>query len=99
MEETKQSLAELWSLLRNKEEQFGLKKLSLTERDILQSIIHLQGSNKKISLDYIQKKCTHPRATFFRCLKKLRSSNFIKVTKDNEDARKSFIKVYPRYID
>ena len=50
MKETKQSLSELWSLLRNKEEQFGLNNLSLTERDILQAIIYLQGKNDNISL-------------------------------------------------
>ena len=97
MKETKQSLSELWALLRNKEEQIGLSKLSLTERDILQAIIHLQGKNDNISLDNILKKCPHPRATFFRCLKKLRSNNIIKVTKDNQDARKSFIKVYQKF--
>ena len=99
MEETKQSLSELWSLLRNKEEQFGLKKLSLTERDIFQTIIHFQGENRHVSLEDILRKCPHPRATFFRCLKKLRTNNFVKVTKDNQDARKSFIKVYPKYKD
>ena len=97
MEKTKQSLSELWSLLRNKEEQFGLKSLSLTERDILQAIIHFQGNDRHISLENILKKCPHPRATFFRCLKKLRANNIVKVIKDNEDARKSFIKVYPKY--
>ena len=50
MKETKQSLSELWSLLRNKEEQFGLKRLSLTERDIFQTIMHFQGEDKYISL-------------------------------------------------
>ena len=99
MKETKQSLSELWSLLRNKEKQFGLSKLSLTERDILQSIIYLQGKNDNIGLDDILKKCPHPRATFFRCLKKLRANNFIKVIKDNQDARRSFIKVYPKFIN
>ena len=99
MKETKQSLSELWSLLRNKEEQFGLKKLSLTERDILQTIIHFQGKNKHISLEDILKKCTHPRATFFRCLKKLRANNIVKVTKDSKDARKSYIKVYPKFTN
>ena len=39
MKETKQSLAELWQLLRIKEEEYGLDDLSLTERDILQAII------------------------------------------------------------
>ena len=97
MKETKQSLSELWSLLRNKEKQFGLSKLSLTERDILQSIIYLQGSDNYISLDCILKNCSHPRATFFRCLKKLRDNDIVKVTKDNKDARKSFIKVYSKF--
>ena len=99
MKETKQSLSELWSLLRNKEEQFGLKKLSLTERDILQTIIHYQGKSRYISLEDILKKCSHPRATFFRCLKKLRTNNFVKVIKDDQDARRSFIKVYPKFIN
>ena len=58
MKETKQSLSELWSLLRNKEKQFGLSKLSLTERDILQAIIYLQGNNNYISLDCILKNCS-----------------------------------------
>ena len=99
MKETKQSLSELWSLLRNKEEQFGLKKLSLTERDILQTIIHFQGKDKHISLEDILKKCPHPRATFFRCLKKLRTNNFVSVIKDVHDARRSFIKVYSKFTN
>ena len=99
MKETKQSLSELWSLLRNKEEQFGLDYLSLTERDILQAIIHLQGKDNNISLDDILKNCPHPRATFFRCLKKLRANKIVKVTKDTEDARRSFIRVYPKFTN
>ena len=99
MKETKQSLSELWSLLRNKEEQFGLNNLSLTERDILQAIIFLQGKDNYISLDDILKKCPHPRATFFRCLKKLRANKIVKVTKDTEDARRSFIKVYSKFTN
>ena len=99
MKETKQSLSELWSLLRNKEEQFGLKKLSLTERDILQTIIHFQGEARHIRLEDILKECPHPRATFFRCLKKLRANNFVKVIKDNQDARRSFIKVYSKFTN
>ena len=66
MEETKQSLSELWALLRNKEQQFGLHKLSLTERDVLQAIIHMKGKSKAISLEQVLKNCQHPRATFFR---------------------------------
>ena len=99
MKDTKQSLSELWSLLRIKEEQFGLKKLSLTERDILQNIIHFQGEDRHISLEDILKKCPHPRATFFRCLKKLRANNFVKVIKDNQDSRRSFIKVYTKFTN
>ena len=99
MKETKQSLSELWSLLRNKEEQFGLIKLSLTERDILQAIIHIQGKDKQTHLEKILRQCTHPRATFFRCLKKLRVNNIVKVIKDSEDARRSFIKVSSKFTN
>ena len=99
MKETKQSLSELWSLLRNKEEQFGLIKLSLTERDILQTIIHFQGEDRYIRLEDILKKCPHPRATFFRCLKKLRTNNIVTVVKDNQDARRSIIKVYSKFTN
>ena len=97
MKETKQSLSELWYLLRNKEEQYGLNNLSLIERDVLQSIIHIQGKDKQTSLGIILKTCPHPRATFFRCLKKLRKNNIVKVTKDNEDSRRSFVKVSPKF--
>lgn len=99
MKETKQSLSELWYLLRNKEEQFGIDKLSLTERDIFQSIIYLQGKNKQTSLKNILTMCPHPRATFFRCLKKLRKNNIVKVVKDNEDQRKSFIKLKQKFMN
>ena len=99
MKETKQSLSELWALLRNKEQQYGLEKLSLTERDIFQSILHLQGKNNQTSLENILKYCTHPRATFFRCLKKLRTKNIVKVIKDNKDARKSYIKVSTKFTN
>ena len=97
MEETNQSLSELWSLLRNKEEQFGLNELSLTDRDILQAIIHIQGKDKKTRLETILRQCPHPRATFFRCLKTLRVNHFIEVIKDTEDLRKSYIKVSHKF--
>ena len=97
MEETKQSLSELWALLRNKEQQFGLNKLSLTGRDILQAIIHIKGKSNVISLEEVLKKCPHPRATFFRCLKKLRINNIVTIVKNNEDARRSFIKVSTKF--
>ena len=97
MKETKQSLSELWALLRNKEHQFGLNKLTLIERDVLQAIMHLKGSSNVISLEKVLKNCPHPRATFFRCLKKLRINNIVSIVKDNEDGRKSFIKVSQKF--
>ena len=99
MQETNQSLSELWALLRNKEQQYGLGELSLTERDILQSIIHTQGKNNQTKLEYVLRACPHPRATFFRCLKKLRTNRIVKVIKDAEDARKSYIKVSHKFIN
>ena len=99
MKETKQSLAELWQLLRIKEEEYGLDDLSLTERDILQAIINIQGKQSQISLENIRKKCPHPRATFFRCLKKLREKNLLNITKNTEDNRKSYISVDPKFLD
>ena len=99
MKETSQSLSELWALLRNKEQQYGLSELSLTERDIFQNIIHIQGKSCQTSLENILKSCPHPRATFFRCLKKLRINSFISVIKDSKDARKSYIRVSPKFIN
>ena len=99
MKETKQSLSDLWALLRNKEEQLGLNKLTLTERDILQSIIHSQGNDKLISLQEILVNSSYPRATIFRCLKKLRTENIIKIKKSSEDERKSFIEVLSKFYN
>ncbi len=97
MKETKQSLSELWALLRYKEKNLGLDELSLTERDIFQEILHFQGKDTHISLGKILKSSPHPRATFFRGLKKLRSNNFIEVTKCSKDSRKSFVTVLSKY--
>ena len=99
MKETKQSLAELWQLLRIKEEEYGLDDLSLTERDIFQAIINSQGKQSQVSLENIKENCTHPRATFFRCLKKLREKKLLNITKDTEDNRKSYISVDPKFLD
>ena len=99
LKETRQSLSELWALLRNKEQKLGLNKLSLTDRDIFQMILHLQSKNLNINLDFILKNCNHPRATFFRSLKKLRLNNFIEISKDNDDARKSIIKISHQYLN
>ena len=97
MKETKQSLSELWALLRNKEKQLGIDNLSLTDRDVFQTILYLQHKSFKLYLDVILKNCNHPRATFFRSIKKLRLNKYIKVTKDNKDGRKSIIKISPQY--
>ena len=99
MRDTSQSLSELWALLRNKEQKYGLGKFSLTERDVLQNIIHIQGKNIQVSLEDVLKACPHPRATFFRCLKKLRTYNILKVIKDDKDGRKSSVKVSPKFIN
>ena len=94
LKETEQSLSELWELLRKKENSVGLDILSFTDRDILENILSLiKENNKKILLDEILDKNIHPRATFFRSMKKLRQTKFITVTKDNIDRRKSWISV------
>tara|TARA_E500000178_G_scaffold21672_1_gene20251 strand:- start:166 stop:465 length:300 start_codon:yes stop_codon:yes gene_type:complete len=99
MKETKQSLAELWRLLRVKEKEYGLDDLSLTERDIFQALITTQGKESQISLENVRKNCPHPRATFFRCLKKLREKKLLQINKDVIDNRKSNISVHPRFLD
>ena len=99
MRETKQSLAELWRLLRVKEKEYGLDDLSLTERDIFQALITTQGKESQISLENVRKNCPHPRATFFRCLKKLREKKLLQVNKDIRDNRKSYVSVNPRFLD
>ena len=92
------SLAKLWSLLRDQEKKLGLDKLSLTERDIFLCVLFLQEKNKLFSLENIIKNCRHPRATLFRCLKKLRSEKIIQVKKNTTDTRKSFISVSSKYL-
>ena len=99
MKQTKQSLSELWALLKNKEQKFGLNKLSLVERDIFQTILYFQRNDLNIKLDIVLKNCDYPRATFFRSLKKLRINKFIEISKDVEDARKSIIKISPQYYN
>ena len=92
------SLSKLWSLLRDRERQLGLDKLSLTDRDIFLYILFIQEKNKLISLENIIKNCKHPRATLFRCLKKLRFEKIIQVKKDTVDTRKSFISISSKYL-
>ena len=98
MHKSAMSLAKLWSLLRNQEKKLGLDKLSLTERDIFLCILFLQEKDKIISLENLIKSCRHPRATLFRCLKKLRLNKIIKVKRDNVDTRKSFIYISSKYL-
>ena len=99
MKETKQSLAELWRLLRVKEKEYGLDDLSLTERDIFQALITTQGKESQISLENVRKNCPHPRATFFRCLKKLREKKLLQINKDIKDNRKSYVSVDPKFLN
>ena len=98
MQKTSLSLSKLWCLLRNQEKQLGLDKLSLTERDIFLYVLFLQEKNKLISLQNILKNCRHPRATLFRCLKKLRSEDIIHVKKNTADTRKSLISISSKYL-
>ena len=98
MQKNSLSLAKLWSLLREQERQLGLDKLSLTERDIFLYILFIKEKNKLISLENIVKNCKHPRATLFRCLKKLRLGNIIQVKKDTTDTRKSFISISSKFL-
>ena len=80
------------------EKQLGLDKLSLTERDVFLYILFLQEKDKIISLENLVKSCRHPRATLFRCLKKLRLEKIIQVEKDTIDTRKSFISISSKYL-
>ena len=98
MQNNSLSLSKLWFLLREQEKKLGLDKLSLTERDIFLYILFLQEKDKIISLENIVKNCKHPRATLFRCLKKLRLEKIIQVKKDTTDTRKSFISISSKYL-
>ena len=91
MNKKTQSLGEVWALLRYKEKKNGLDHLSLTERDILESILYSFRDNKELSLNTILKNNNHPRATFFRSLKKLRDDHYLIVSKEDKDKRKSII--------
>ena len=42
-------------------------------------------------MNTILKNNNHPRATFFRSLKKLRDTNYLIVSKEDKDKRKSII--------
>ena len=91
MNKKKQSLGEVWALLRYKEKENKLDHLSLIERDVLEGILYSFGDNKELSLNTILKNNNHPRATFFRSLKKLRDNNYLIVSKEDKDKRKSII--------
>ena len=98
MQNTSLSLSKLWFLLREQEKQLGLDKLSLTERDVFLCILFLQEKDKIISLENLIKSCRYPRATLFRCLKKLSLEKIIQVKRDNVDTRKSFISISSKYL-
>ena len=98
MQNTCLSLSKLWFLLREQEKQLGLDKSSLTKCDIFLCILFLQEKDKLLSLENLVKSCRHPRATLFRCLKKLRLEKIIQVEKDTIDTRKSFISISSKYL-
>jgi len=98
MQNTSLSLSKLWFLLRKQEKQLGLDKLSLTDRDIFLCILFLREKDKIISLENLIKSCKHPRATLFRCLKKLRLEKIIQVKKDTIDTRKTLIFISSKYL-
>ena len=98
MKNTSLSLSKLWILLREQEKQLGLDKLSLTDRDIFLCILFLREKDKIISLENLIKSCKHPRATLFRCLKKLRLEKIIQVKKDTIDTRKTLIFISSKYL-
>ena len=91
MEQTKQSLSNLWKLLRNKEKSIGIDNLSLQERELLQIIMHLSGNNNFVELEKVYQSNIFPRASFFRYLKKLREDKLIIINRDKNDLRKSYI--------
>ena len=98
MQNTSLSLSKLWFLLRKQEKQLGLDKLSLTDRDIFLCILFLREKDKIISLENLIKSCKHPRATLFRCLKKLRLEKIIQVKRDTIDTRKTLIFISSKYL-
>ena len=93
MEYTKKSLSELWLLLKNKQKEFGIDKLNLKEREILQLIIYLQDQKGSVELEKIYRKNPFPRASFFRYLKKLKQDKYIFINSCQKDSRKTLISV------
>ena len=63
-----------------------------------ETIAMSKGIFFKKDVENIIKNCRHPRATLFRCLKKLRSEKIIQVKKDTIDTRKSFISISSKYL-
>ena len=93
MEYTKNSLAELWLLLKNKQKEFGIDQLGLKERETLQHITYLQGQNDSVKLEKVYIKNPFPRASFFRYLKKLKQDKYIFINSCQKDSRKTLISV------
>ena len=60
MLETNLTLSKLWAPLRQEEKKFALDQLSLTERDVFQSILYHLGQNKQITLQNILDSCQYP---------------------------------------
>ena len=93
MEYTKKSLSELWLLLKNKQKEFGIDKLNLKEREILQLIIYLQDQKDSVELEKVYRKNPFPRASFFRYLKKLKEDRYILIDSCKQDSRKTLVSV------
>ena len=88
---TKNSISELWILLKIKEKELGIDQLKLKEREILQHIMYLQGGKEEVELEKIYEKISYPRASFFRYLKTLKENKYISIRNCKIDSRKTLV--------
>jgi len=93
IENTKNSLSELWKLLKNKQEELGIDDLDLKEQETLQQIIYLQGEKEEVELEKIYEESVFPRASFFRYLKVLKEKKYVSIRTCDKDARKTLLSV------
>jgi len=93
IENTKNSLSELWNLLKNKQKELGINDLDLKEQETLQQIIYLQGEKEEVELEKIYEQSIFPRASFFRYLKALKEKKFVSIRTCDKDARKTLLSV------
>ena len=88
---TKNSISELWILLKKKEKELGIDQLNLKERETLQHIMYLQGEKEEVELETIYEKNPFPRASFFRYLKTLKEKKYISIRSCKIDSRKTLV--------